>query len=387
MRLGVSPRLATAGVFFTNGAGVGILLPQLPYLRERLDISKGVLGLCLLGMTAGALVAMPIAGQLLNRHPSRRVVRAAVTAYPLTLAFPLLASTPVSLSALLVLVGAANGFLDVSMNAHGAAIERDRGRPIMSSLHGGWSLGGVAGSGAAGLASAAGADPRLYLAVAAVLLLGLGALASSRIGHASVAGDGAPAGLAVPPRSILLLGVLCILVMVTEGAMNDWAPLYLREDLGTNAGVGAAGFAAFSAGMALGRFGGDPFTARLGAERLLRGGALLAAVALGGLLAFASPAVAIAGLVLVGLGVANGVPLLFSAAGRTAAPGPAIAAVGTMGYVAFLGGPPFIGFLADAVGLPGALATICVAAGIVALFGGRPYRSDRPVANAATARA
>jgi hypothetical protein len=91
------------------------------------------------------------------------------------------------------------------------------------------------------------------------------------------------------------------------------------------------------------------------------------------------------GLALVGLGVANGVPLLFSAAGRTSTPGPAIAAVGTMGYVAFLGGPPFIGFLADAIGLAGALATICVAAAVVVLLGGRPYReqrADRPPAAA-----
>jgi hypothetical protein len=110
---------------------------------------------------------------------------------------------------------------------------------------------------------------------------------------------------------------------------------------------------------------------------VLRGGAALAALVLGAFLAVGEPAAALPGLALVGLGVANGVPLLFSAAGRTAAPGPAIAAVGTMGYVAFLGGPPFLGFLADAIGLPNALATICLAAAIVVVLGGRPYREER----------
>jgi hypothetical protein len=159
--------------------------------------------------------------------------------------------------------------------------------------------------------------------------------------------------------------------MLTEGAMNDWSALYLRSSLGTGAAVAAAGFGAFSAGMAIGRLGGDAIVVRLGGALVLRGGAALAALALGGLLLAGSAPVALAGLAVVGLGVANGVPLLFGAAGRTPLPGPAIAAVSTMGYVAFLAGPPFIGFLADGIGLPGALGTICAAAGLVALLGGR----------------
>jgi predicted MFS family arabinose efflux permease len=373
----VTPRFATAAVFFVNGAGVGTLLPQVPYLRDQLDVSKGVIGLCLLAMTLGALIAMPIAGQLLDRRPSRAIVRGAIAVYPLVLAFPLLARTPLVLAALLFFVGAANGFLDISMNAHGAAIERDEERPIMSSLHAGWSLGGVAGAAAVGLSASAGLDPRLHMVLTAAVLWTLGVAAARSIGHADVVAEEQRAGFRVPPRDVLLLGALCILVMVTEGAMNDWSALYLREDLGTSAGVAATGFAAFSAGMAIGRFGGDAIVARLGAERVLRGGAAIAALVLGAFLAVGSTAAALAGLVLVGLGVANGVPLLFSAAGRTATPGPAIAAVGTMGYVAFLGGPPFLGFLADAIGLPAALSTICLAAAIVVLLGGRPYREER----------
>jgi predicted MFS family arabinose efflux permease len=364
-------------VFFVNGMGIGTLLPHLPYLRAELDISKGVLGLCLLAMTAGALVAMPLTGQLLDRRPSRSVIRAVVIVYPIALAFPLLARSPLVLAAILFAYGFANGAFDVAQNAHGAAIERETGRPIMSSLHAGWSLGGVAGAGGVALAAAAGVDPRVYVACASLLLLVLGVVFAARIGDARVVSEGGGAGFVWPSRGVLLLGGLCILVMVTEGAMNDWSAIYLREDLGAGSDVAAAGFAVFSAGMAIGRIAGDAVVRRLGFELVLRGGSALAALALGGLLLAGSVPVALIGLALVGLGVSNGVPLLFSAAGRTANPGPAIAAVSTMGYVAFLGGPPFLGFLADAVGLPSALATICLAAAVVVVLGGRAGTEDR----------
>jgi MFS family permease len=375
----MTPRWATTGVFFANGMGVGTLLPHLPYLRDKLDVTKGVLGLCLLAMTVGALIAMPLTGQVLQRRPSRTVVRAAVVAFPVMLAFPLLAGTPAVLAVALFGVGLANGTFDVAQNAHGAAIERESGRPIMSSLHAGWSLGGVAGAAGAALAAAAGVDPRAYVACAAVLLIALGLGCAARIGDARViALEDEPASRSVrPSRGVLLLGLLCIAVMLLEGSMNDWAAIYLREDLGAGADVAATGFAIFSAGMAIGRITGDAVVHRVGFERVLRGGSALAAVALGSLLLTATVPVALLGLAFVGLGVSNGVPLLFSAAGRTAAPGPAIAAVSTMGYVAFLGGPPFLGFLADAVGLPWALSTMCVAALVVALLGGRAGSEDR----------
>jgi MFS family permease len=382
----VTPRWATAGVFLVNGAGVGTLLTHIPFLQSRLDVSKGVIGLCLLAMTAGALIAMPITGQLLDRLPSRSVVRVAAVAYPITLAFPLLAGTPWVLAALLFLVGLGNGSMDVSMNGHGAAIERESGRQIMSSLHAGWSVGGVVGAAGAALAAAADLDPRVYVACAAGALLVMGVVFTRRIGDATAA-TGQSEGFELPSRGVLVLGLLCILVMVVEGSMNDWSALYLRTDLHTGADVAAAGFAAFSAGMAIGRIFGDALTDRFGLEAVLRGGAALAAVALGAFLLAGSTPVTLIGLPLVGLGVANGVPLLFSAAGRTASPGLAIAAVSTMGYAAFLGGPPFLGFLADAIGLPGALATMCAAAGTVVLLGGRAGQEDRARERAEVARA
>ncbi len=148
----------------------------------------------------------------------------------------------------------------------------------------------------------------------------------------------------------MLLAVLCLLVMVTEGAMADWGGLYLRQDLGASAAVAALAFSFFTAGMTVGRVVGDRVNRRIGAVALLRWGALLTAIPLGSMLLIGRPAAALVGLFLIGLGVANGVPLMFSAAGRQPdiAPGPAIAAVSSMGSLGFLAGPPLFGVIADA---------------------------------------
>jgi predicted MFS family arabinose efflux permease len=145
----MSPRAATFAVFAVNGAMIGTWVAHIAWLQDRLDVSKSPIGLALLCMAAGALVAMPLTGQVLDRRSSAQVTRIAALLFCLMLPLPLLAPSPVALGAILFVFGAANGAMDVSMNAHGVAVERDLGRPIMSSLHGGWSLGGFAAAGLA----------------------------------------------------------------------------------------------------------------------------------------------------------------------------------------------------------------------------------------------
>jgi fucose permease len=165
----------------------------------------------------------------------------------------------------------------------------------------------------------------------------------------------------------VLLAVLCLLVMVTEGAMADWSGLYLRQDLGASAALAALAYSFFTAGMTTGRIVGDGINRRIGAVALLRWGAVLTGVPLAALLLIGQAPVALAGLFLIGLGVANGVPLMFSAAGRQpdTPPGPGIAAVSSMGSLGFLAGPPLIGFVADAISLPWALAMLIAGAVVV----------------------
>jgi len=382
----VTPRAATSVCFFVNGALVGTWVAQIPFVQERFDISKTTIGMVILFMAAGAFVAMPLTGQVLDRRSSARVLRAAALVYPPLVLLPLGAPGSVTLAAALVVFGAANGAMDVSMNVHGVAVERALGRPIMSSLHACWSFGGLAGAGAVAAAVALGADPRAVGAVAALALWVAVTFATRGLGGVSLqAGpEGRSPGFALPSRAVLLIGALCFLVMTTEGAVADWAGIYLTGETGASHAVSATGFAGFSLGMALARLGGDGLAERYSRTSVLVGGAALAAVSLATLLAAGQTVIAVVAFVLVGVGVANAVPLLFSAAGRVPPAGPSLAAVFTIGYLGFIAGPPVIGVLADAITLTAALALVCAALVLVAVLGARAVGESRSAAHPAT---
>jgi MFS transporter len=364
----VTARAATFGVFFVNGAVIGTWVGHIPWIKDRFGFSTSTFGLVILAMSIGVIVALPLMGQAIVRLGSARSTRIAGSACVALVLLPLLAPEPWLLPLALVALGAASGAMDVSMNAHGVAVERLLHRPVMSSLHAGWSFGGLAGAGMVAIGVAVGLDPRVQTLVAATLLAVLLAACLARLGPGSATAD-APQGFVRPSRGVVLLAVLCLLIMVTEGAMADWGGIYLTGDLGTSAAVAALAFAAFSGGMTAGRVFGDAINHRIGSARLMRWGSALAAIALGGMLLIGAPGLALVGFFLVGLGVANGVPLVFSAAGHAPGreSGPNIAAVSSMGSIGFLAGPPFIGFVAEATSLPLALATLCVGLAVVTL--------------------
>ncbi|HEX2181919.1 MAG TPA: MFS transporter [Rubrobacteraceae bacterium] len=381
-------RLAVLAIFFLSGFGFGNWAVRIPAVQERLGLGEGLLGVALLGMAAGSLVSMPLAGGLISRLGSRRVVGATALAYSVML--PLLAVAPnlALLVTSLTLVGAATGSLDVSMNAQAVAVEKGLGRPIMSSFHAAFSLGGLAGAAAGGAVAAAGIGVAPHLAGVAALSLAAFVLAYGRMlpAGADRGEDGEPA-FARPTRALAGLGVIAFCVLLGEGAMADWSAVYLSGTLGTGPGFAAAGFAAFSATMVAGRLLGDRLIARFGPAALVRAGGIVSAVGLGVSLAVAHPVAALVGFGCAGLGFSIIFPAALSAAGRaeSTATGPAIAAVATAGYFGFLVGPPSIGFVAEVIGLGGALfIVVALSAAIVFLAGsvGRGYakRKKRPEA-------
>jgi predicted MFS family arabinose efflux permease len=285
------------------------------------------------------------------------------------LPLPLLATSPYMLGAILFVFGASNGAMDVSMNAHGVAIQETLARPIMSSLHGGWSVGGFAASGLVALAAASGLDPRVESVIVGAGLWLLSLWIIRRLGAASAHSSGG-GGLALPARPVLLIGGLCFLVMLAEGAIGDWSGIYLRHNTGASPGTAALAFTGFSLGMAGARLGGDVVNQRIGAGMLLRAGTALVAVALGGVLLIGETAPAVLGFAVCGFGIANAVPLLFTAAGRIDPRGPSLAAAFTLGYTGFIVGPPVIGFVSDQAGLPQTLALLTVALVAVTVLGG-----------------
>jgi MFS family permease len=367
----MSARFATIGVFFVNGAVIGTWVGHIPWIQERFDLSKSTLGLIILTMAIGVIVALPIMGQAIVRLGSVRATRIAGTVCVLVLPLPLLAPEPWLLPLALIALGASSGAMDVSMNAHGVAVEQRIHRPIMSSLHAGWSFGGLAGAAFVAGAGGLGVEPRVETLIATGLFLLVLLACLGRLGEGSATAE-APAGFVRPTRGVVVLAVLTLVIMVTEGAMADWGGIYLTRDLGTSTSVAALAFAAFSGGMTVARVFGDWLNRRLGAATLFQGGSALGGIALGTMLLAADPAFAIAGFFLVGIGVANGVPLAFSAAGHAPGEsGPNIAAVSSMGSLGFLAGPPFIGFLAEATSLPLALSTLCLALAFVTAAGRR----------------
>ena len=375
-------RAAITLVFLANGTGIGLWVGHIAWLQERHGLDHRQLSLILLSLAAGALVTMSTAGWLTARFGSRACTVVAGILFCLLLPLPYLAPGLATLALAAILLGAANGAMDVAMNAHGAAVERARQQPTMSSFHGFFSLGGVLGSGVAGFCLRRGIEPDHSMLVLAPVLLGALLLAGSGLLE-DARDEGGAAGLVRPNAALLLLGVFAFLAMGSEGAVLDWLGVFLAGDLGASLALAAAGTAVFSAAMTCGRLTGDRLVRRFGDIALLRASAGLAATGCLLLLAAPWPWLALVAAIPMGFGLANAVPILFGAGTRVPgmAPGQGLATVAIMGYAAFLTAPPLIGTIADASSLRLALglvlaALLVVAAGAQRMTGMRPARAS-----------
>lgn len=368
-------RRAVSAVFLVNGALFATWAVLIPSVRDRLGLSEVQVGLALLAIGLGSLVSMPLTGGWTARFGSHRVTRVAVVGCMLALALPFLMPDLLTLIVALALLGALNGALDVAMNAQGVTVEKALTRPILSRLHAYFSLGGVLGA----LLGAAlvGRVPILAHVGLVVGVTTLAGLIAGRLLLPDPPAEGAdPAGKfpefqsrAPLSPAVLLLGGLCFLGMLAEGANYDWAALYFRDVLEVTGGGVGLGYTAFVAAMTLGRWFGDRVRTRLGDEVTVRGGALLTALGLGAALLVRDPWLAAAGFALSGLGLSNVVPVMYGLAGHALA-GRGIAQVATIGYAGFLLGPPAIGFIAGQVGLAAALGVALAGAALVAALGG-----------------
>ncbi|MEU8783879.1 MFS transporter [Streptomyces sp. NPDC048637] len=347
-------RWSIAVVFLIHGSVTGNFATRIPWIQDHTAISPGQLGLALAFPAIGASLAMPLAGRISHRLGARTALRGLLALWTLSLVLPALSPGLYALCPALLMYGAASGMSDVAMNALGLETEDRLGKPIMSGLHGMWSAGALLGSAAGTVAAHAGWDARLHLAGAALVLTLLGALACRGVlDLRSAPEEHPPPRFALPPRSALAIGAIGFCAVFAEGAGLDWSAVYLRDELGSDAGLAAASTTAFACTMTVARLAGDKVVARFGAVRTVRAGGVLAAA--GGLLIVAArhPAMAMGGFGLMGLGIAVVVPLAFAAAGRSGpAPSQAIAGVATITYTSGLLAPSAIGGLAQATSLP-----------------------------------
>ena len=358
-------------VFLVAGTGMSAWAPLIPFVKAGAGLDEATLGLLLLCFGAGSMITMPLAGLWSARAGCRTVIVAAAALMAAMLPVLASATSVAVLVPALLAFGAAMGAIDVAMNIQAIIVERVSGRAMMSGFHGLFSLGGIVGAAGVTAALGGGLSPLAStLCVAAVLVVAV-ALALPGLLSYGRARDG-PA-FAWPRGAVLLIGALCLIAFLAEGAILDWSAVLLTGSHAVGASVAGLGYASFSAAMTAGRLTGDRVVERFGATRTIVAGSV--AAALGLVLAAVAPAwpAALAGFALVGLGAANVVPVLFTAAGRQHDMPESVAmpAIMTLGYAGLLAGPAIMGFIAHATSLPGAFIVLSVGLLAIAVAGRR----------------
>lgn len=382
-------RVAILVHFIVLGACGTTWSARLPAIKAELNLSDFRLSLALFAVSAGSVLTLALSGRITDRFGAVRVLRVAGLLVPAVL---ILIGLPRNLPLLMVVLacyGAVAGLLDVAMNACGARLEVSYGRPILSSLHAGYSIAGLAGAGIGGIFAWLDLGPLPTFVTAAVLIGAAAALTGRQVvlppvvPHASQ--PDAPPLLSARRIAIVIaiLGLLALCGQVGEGAAGDWSAVYLHVNLHTSAGIATMGLAAFSITMAAGRVVGDRLAVRFGSVRLVRVSGLVAGIGLGFGVLIPVAAVAIAGFALLGAGLAGIFPQIVSSAARLDPEhaGSNIGRIAAIAYTGLLGGPVAIGALASGVGLRDALLLPAALALVVAFFA-PVMRQDAPVTDA-----
>ena len=362
-------RWAVFTIFMLHGTLIGSWVPHVPLAKDRLDVGTGILGLALLAIAGGAVFAMPITGALINRYGSARITLVTGVLFALAFFGPTLAPTLLTFIIGGVAMGACIGSMDVSMNTHGIAVEKALKQPIMSGLHGAFSLGAMLGAfGGAALVQKFG--PLAQVTIVSSIMLVLHLTASQFLLPNSLDKGLSTSHFAMPTKATIGLGLLCFLALMIEGSVMDWAAIMMRDKFVIDLGLAALAFGFYQGGMAVTRLSGDLGRKKFGAVNLITFSAILAAIGTTIALISPSPYLTFAAFAFAGLGVGNLAPVLFAGGGRLEpeAPGRGIAAVSSMGYAGFLAGPPMIGFVAQVTSLPLALGLTVLASLIIAIF-------------------
>lgn len=358
-------------VFFVNGAVLSSWAPRIPAVAADLELTDGALGVALFGVAAGSVPTLLLTARVLRRVSAARMCRLSGFAFAAALPLIALATDLAQLTGALVVLGAASGALDVAMNTAGVHQERQIApRRILSRLHGGYSVGVLAGSAGGALAAALNAPVLVHFGIVAVALLALMAICGPRLPDSSAPtgiaqiGGGAPARVRFP--SVLLLA-LAVGALLLEGTITDWSALLVARDLGAGATVGASAVVVFNLTMAVSRTFGDRLTTVIGVRALTVGGSVLAGLSLALGAAQPDPVVFLLAVALAGAGLGPLFPAVISAAGQasTGDVGTATATVTAVGYLAYLAGPPLVGLSAEQLGLATTITAAAAIAGLV----------------------
>ena len=363
-------RWASRAQFFSSGFIFATWGVHVPTVKAHYGLDEAQLGLALLAAGAGAMFGLTSAGRWIGRHGPRRIAALSGCVYALLLAGLIAMPGYFALMGLLAAFGLVTSVFDVAINTEAAQLEMQSGTPLMSGMHGMFSLGGMAGAASGSAVLAAGMSAQTHLLLVAAVMVLLVALSSTRMLPKAATGNtaGADHSFRLPRGPLAVLGVLAALGLIAEGAIYDWSVLYMQQELGSPQKQAALAYAAFSAAMAAARFGGDAMRARFTPIALLRGSGALAAASMTLVLLTDLPWLALVGFAGVGIGFANVVPILFGASARVPGVEPAsgIASVSAVAYLGFMAGPAVIGLLARASSLTSALYVVVIFAAALA---------------------
>ncbi|MFF9481681.1 MFS transporter [Streptomyces sp. NPDC014733] len=389
-------RVATFVYFALCGTVMGTWVVQIPAIEDRVGISHATLGGLLVLLGGGAFLGMQVTGPLTDRLGARLVLPTSAVLCSAALVLPALAHGVWTLAVALLVLGFCNGCLDVSMNAHAVHVEKAYGRPVMSAFHATFSIGGVLAALLVAAATSAGLHTAVTMGIIAVagivtaLVAARSVLPTTRPAADAASG---PAGQAADPQvkrgvsasRIWFLAALAFMVMLCEGAANDWSALHMKDILGASVSTAAFAYGTYAALMTTGRLFADRLVARFGPMAILRCGAALAAVGITAVAVTPWAGGAFAGWALFGLGLSGCVPQLLSAAGHAdpANAGAAVSRVSGLGYVGMLAGPAVIGWLTHLVPLNRAFLLLTLFCLIASAAAGvlRPGRSTVRVAS------
>jgi len=367
-------RLATRLSFLAAGFVMACWAPLVPFAKARVGVDDAQLGLLLLCLGIGSIIAMPLTGWLSARFGSKPMILCGGVGAALMLALLATTGSAWGLAATLLGFGASLGTIDVAMNIHAVEVEQAGERPMMSGFHALFSIGGFAGSGGMTLLLSTGAAPLTGALCAAAMTVAALGLAWPRL---LVARGGKPIPLVAPRGVVLLLAGLAAATFLVEGALLDWSALLIVGAQLASVAQGGVGYMVFSIAMTIGRLTGDRIVARAGNANVLAGGGLLAVAGFALLLTAPTAAIAMLGFLLIGFGASNIVPVLFSLTGRqTVMPAAlAVAALTTTGYAGILAGPAVIGFVSEAIGLKSAFWLLAALMALVPIFARRAAKA------------
>ena len=354
---------AVRAIFFFSGFGCATWAPLVPIVKQGLSVSDDIMGMLLLCIGIGSFLSMPLSGALARKYGCRKVITIASIIFIIILLAITQVNSVYQLVPLLLVFGSAMGLIDVVMNINAVFVEQASGRSIMSNFHAMWSIGCFVGAGIFGIWLSLGLSPLMATIIAVLIMLALLSLCYGKLlPYGAKEDEKESTLLAIPKGIIIFFSIIIGISFLAEGAVMDWSGIYITEVHGMDIALAGTGYSIYSVAMFLTRITGDYAVNRFGKKIIVAGGLLLSFIGFM-LLVFASwEPLIFSAFFLMGIGLANVVPVIYSLAGnQTDMPsGQAVAAMGTFGYLGILCGPAAIGYISNATSLNWAFGVLAV---------------------------